>query len=53
MDFTKKKGYEEQMALRSRYFKNVEVIDEDHLYVPKGKTTNRLLTLKFFFLLEE
>ena len=42
VDFTKKKGYEEQMALRSRYFKNVEVIDEDHLYVPKGKTTNRL-----------
>ena len=42
VDFTKKKGYEEQMALRSRYFKNVEIIDEDHLYVPKGKTTNRL-----------
>ncbi|MBP3800956.1 MAG: hypothetical protein J6I85_02835 [Clostridia bacterium] len=42
VDFTKKKGYEEQMALRSRYFKNIEVIDDDHLYIPKGKTTNRL-----------
>ena len=25
--------------MRNRYFKNVEVIDEDHLYVPKGYTT--------------
>ena len=39
VDYTKKKGYEEQQALRNRYFKNVEVIDEDHLYVPKGYTT--------------
>ena len=42
VDFTKKKGYEEQQALRSRYFKNVEVIDEDHLYVRKGNTTGKL-----------
>ena len=44
VDFTKKKGYEEQQALRSRYFKNIEVIDEDHLYVRKGNnnTTGRL-----------
>ena len=42
VDYTKKKGYEEQQALRSRYFKNVEVIDEDHLYVKKGNTTGRL-----------
>ena len=42
VDFTKKKGYEEMQALRSRYFKNIEVIDEDHLYVRKGNTTSRL-----------
>jgi phospholipase D1/2 len=37
IDFTKKKGYEEQQALRARYFKNIEVVDEDHLYVRKGQ----------------
>ena len=42
VDFTKKKGYEEMQALRSRYFKNVEVVDEDHLYVRKGNTTSKL-----------
>ena len=42
VDFTKKKGYEEMQALRSRYFKNIEVIDEDHLYIRKGNTTSRL-----------
>ena len=42
VDFTKKKGYEEEFALRSRYFKNIEVIDEDHLYVKKGSPPNKL-----------
>ena len=42
VDFTKKKGYEEMEALKSRYFKNVEVVDEDHLYVKKGNTTTKL-----------
>ena len=42
VDFTKKKGYEEMQALKARYFRNVEVIDEDHLYVPKGNTTSKL-----------
>ena len=42
VDFTKKKGYEENQALRNRYFKEVEVIDEDHLYVRKGNTTGKL-----------
>jgi len=41
VDFTKKKGYEEEQARKQIYFQNVEVIDEDHLYVRKGapKTT--------------
>ena len=42
VDFTKKKGYEEEQGLRAKYFKNIEVIDEDHLYIKKGKTTGRL-----------
>ena len=42
VDWTKKKGYEEEQKLRSRYFKNVEVIDGDHLYVKKGNTTSKL-----------
>ena len=42
IDFTKKKGFEEQQALRSRYFKDKEIIDEDHLYIPKGNTTGKL-----------
>ena len=42
VDYTKKKGYEEEIALRERHLKNVEIIDEDHLYIPKGKTTGKL-----------
>ena len=42
VDYTKKKGYEEEIALRATYMKNFDVIDEDRLYVPKNKTTNRL-----------
>ena len=42
VDFTKKKGFEENQALRNRYFKEIEVIDEDHLYVRKGNTTGKL-----------
>ena len=42
VDFTKKKGYEENQALRNRYFKEIEVVDEDHLYVRKGNTTGKL-----------
>ena len=42
VDYTKKKGYEEQLALRSRQLQNAEIIDEDHLLVPKYNTTGRL-----------
>ena len=42
IDFTKKKGYEEEFGLRARYLKNMEVIDEDHLYVKKGQKANKL-----------
>ena len=39
VDYTKKKGYEEEIALRANYMKNFDVVDEDRLYVPKNKTT--------------
>ena len=42
VDFTQKIGYQEEMNLRARFMKDKEVIDEDHLYVKKGNTTNRL-----------
>ena len=42
VDFTKKKGYEEQQKLRSKYMQDKEVVDEDHLYVRKGKTSGKL-----------
>ena len=42
VDFTQKIGYQEEVSLRARFMKDKEVIDEDHLYVRKGKTTNRL-----------
>ena len=43
-DLTKKIGYNEEVALRARFMKDKEVIDEDHLYVrkDKGKTTGKL-----------
>ena len=41
VDYTKKKGYEEEIALRATHMKNFDVVDEDRLYVPKNKTTNR------------
>lgn len=37
VDYTKKKGYEEEIALRATYMKNFDVVDEDRLYVPKIK----------------
>ena len=42
VDYTKKIGYQEQIALRSRQFQNAEMIDEDHLLVPKYNTDVRL-----------
>ena len=42
VDFTQKIGYQEEVLLRSRFMKDKEVIDEDHLYVLKGNTTGRL-----------
>ena len=42
VDFTQKIGYEEEVKLRAKFMKDKEVIDEDHLYVRKGKTTARL-----------
>ena len=44
VDFTQKIGYKEQVALRARFMRDKEVIDEDHLYVRKGNntTSNRL-----------
>ena len=42
VDFTQKIGYQEEVTLRARFMKDKEVIDEDHLYVRKGNTTNRL-----------
>ena len=42
VDFTQKIGYQEEAQLRARFMKDKEVIDEDHLYVRKGKTTGRL-----------
>ena len=42
IDFTKKKGYDEEFGIKAKYLKNMEVIDEDHLYVKKGQPVNRL-----------
>ena len=42
VDFTQKIGYQEEVTLRARFMKDKEVIDEDHLYVRKGNTSNRL-----------
>ena len=42
VDFTQKEGYQEECLLRARFMKDKEVIDEDHLYVRKGKTTSKL-----------
>ena len=42
VDNTKKKGYEEQVALRNRQLRNAIYIDDDHLLVPKNNTTGKL-----------
>ena len=39
VDITKKKGYEEEIALRASHMKNFDVVDEDRLYVKKNQTT--------------
>ena len=42
VDFTKKEGYEEEIALRERFMKNKIFVDDDHLYIKKGQTSGRL-----------
>ena len=42
VDYTKKKGYEEEIALRASHMKNFDIVDEDRLYVKKTPKTTRL-----------
>ena len=42
VDFTQKKGYQEELLLRQRFMKDKQVIDEDHLYVRIGNSTSKL-----------
>ena len=42
VDFTQKIGYQEEAELRAKFMADKEVIDEDHLYVRKGKTEVKL-----------